>query len=43
MEFFDYDGAKAAGVTLPGKKGIDLYRSPGTKMLELAGEIGDVP
>ncbi|HQN91444.1 MAG TPA: 5,10-methylenetetrahydromethanopterin reductase, partial [Methanoculleus sp.] len=42
MEFFDYDGAKLTGVTLPGKKGIPIYiGAQGPKMLELAGEIGD--
>jgi len=42
MEFFDYDGAKLTGVTLPGKKGIPVYiGAQGPKMLELAGEIGD--
>ena len=25
MKFFDYDGAKLTGVTLPGKKGIPVY------------------
>lgn len=42
MEFFDYDGAKLTGVTLPGKKGIPVYiGAQGPKMLELAGTIGD--
>jgi 5,10-methylenetetrahydromethanopterin reductase len=42
MQFFDYDGAKLTGVTLPGKKGIPVYiGAQGPKMLELAGEIGD--
>ncbi len=42
MEFFDYDGAKLTGVTLPGKKGIPIYiGAQGPKMLELAGTIGD--
>jgi 5,10-methylenetetrahydromethanopterin reductase len=42
MEFFDYDGAKLTGVTLPGKKGIPVYvGAQGPKMLELAGKIGD--
>jgi len=43
MEFFDYDGAKLTGVTLPAKKKqIPVYiGAQGPKMLELAGEIGD--
>jgi len=42
MQFFDYDGAKLTGVTLPGKKGISVYvGAQGPKMLELAGKIGD--
>ena len=42
MEYFDYDGAKLTGVTLPGKKGIPVYiGAQGPKVLELAGEIGD--
>jgi 5,10-methylenetetrahydromethanopterin reductase len=42
MEFFDYNGAKLTGVTLPGKKGIPVYiGAQGPKVLELAGEIGD--
>ncbi|NYT06669.1 MAG: 5,10-methylenetetrahydromethanopterin reductase [Methanomicrobiales archaeon] len=42
MNFFDYDGAKLTGVTLPGKKGIPVYiGAQGPKMLELAGKIGD--
>ena len=42
MEFFDYDGAKLTGVTLPGKKGIPVYiGAQGSKVLELAGTIGD--
>jgi len=42
MEFFDYDGAKLTGVTLPGKKGIPVYiGAQGPKVLELAGTIGD--
>jgi 5,10-methylenetetrahydromethanopterin reductase len=42
MEFFDYDGAKLTGVTLPGKKGIPIYiGAQGPKMLELAGEVGE--
>ncbi|MBP7410989.1 5,10-methylenetetrahydromethanopterin reductase [Methanoculleus sp. 10] len=42
MEFFDYDGAKLTGVTLPGKKGIPVYiGAQGPKMLELAGEVGE--
>ncbi|HUU76309.1 MAG TPA: 5,10-methylenetetrahydromethanopterin reductase [Methanoregulaceae archaeon] len=40
--FFDYDGAKLTGVTLPGKKGIPVYiGAQGPKMLELAGTDGD--
>lgn len=42
MQFFDYDGAKLTGVTLPGKKGIPVYiGAQGPKVLELAGTIGD--
>jgi len=42
MKFFDYDGAKLTGVTLPGKKGIPMYiGAQGPKVLELAGTIGD--
>jgi 5,10-methylenetetrahydromethanopterin reductase len=42
MKFFDYDGAKLTGVTLPGKKGIPVYiGAQGPKVLELAGKIGD--
>jgi 5,10-methylenetetrahydromethanopterin reductase len=42
MEFFDYDGAKLTGVTLPGKKGIPVYiGAQGPKMLALAGSDGD--
>ncbi len=42
MTFFDYNGAKLTGVTLPGKKGIPVYiGAQGPKVLELAGEIGD--
>ena len=43
MEFFDYDGAKLTGVTLPAKKKqIPTYiGAQGPKMLALAGEIGD--
>lgn len=42
MQFFDYDGAKMTGVTLPGKKGIPMYiGAQGPKVLELAGRIGD--
>ena len=43
MEFFDYDGAKLTGVTLPAKKKqIPVYiGAQGPKMLELAGEIGE--
>lgn len=42
MEFFDYDGAKLTGVTLPAKKKqIPIYiGAQGPKMLGLAGEIG---
>lgn len=42
MEFFDYDGAKLTGVTLPAKKKqIPTYiGAQGPKMLGLAGEIG---
>ena len=41
-QFFDYDGAKLTGVTLPGKKGIPIYiGAQGPKVLELAGTIGD--
>lgn len=42
MEFFDYDGAKLTGVTLPAKKKqIPVYiGAQGPKMLELAGQIG---
>jgi 5,10-methylenetetrahydromethanopterin reductase len=40
--FFDYDGAKLTGVTLPGKKGIPVYvGAQGPKVLELAGKVGD--
>ena len=40
--FFDYDGAKLTGVTLPGKKGIPIYvGAQGPKVLELAGLKGD--
>ena len=42
MTFFDYDGAKLTGVTLPGKKGIPVYiGAQGPKVLDLAGRIGD--
>ena len=42
MQFFDYDGAKLTGVTLPGKKGIPVYiGAQGPKVLDLAGRIGD--
>ena len=42
MKFFDYDGAKLTGVTLPGKKGIPMYiGAQGPKVLELAGRVGD--
>ena len=43
MEFFDYDGAKLTGVTLPAKKKqIPTYiGAQGPKMLALAGEIGE--
>lgn len=41
-QFFDYDGAKLTGVTLPGKKGIPIYvGAQGPKVLELAGLKGD--
>lgn len=40
--YFDYDGAKLTGVTLPGKKGIPIYvGAQGPKVLELAGLKGD--
>lgn len=40
--YFDYDGAKLTGVTLPGKKGIPIYvGAQGPKVLELAGMKGD--
>jgi len=42
LKFFDYDGAKLTGVTLPGKKGIPVYiGAQGPKVLELAGKVGD--
>ncbi|MDE2548679.1 MAG: 5,10-methylenetetrahydromethanopterin reductase, partial [Methanocorpusculum sp.] len=42
LQFFDYDGAKLTGVTLPGKKGIPVYvGAQGPKVLELAGLKGD--
>jgi len=43
MKFFDYDGAKLTGVTLPDKKkGVPVYiGAQGPKVLELAGKIGD--
>ena len=43
MEFFDYDGAKLTGVTLPpAKKQIPTYiGAQGPKMLALAGTIGE--
>jgi len=43
MKFFDYDGAKLTGVTLPDKKkGVPIYiGAQGPKVLELAGKIGD--
>jgi 5,10-methylenetetrahydromethanopterin reductase len=42
MKFFDYNGAKLTGVTLPGKKGIPIYvGAQGPKVLELAGKTGD--
>lgn len=42
MKYFDYDGAKLTGVTLPGKKGIPVYvGAQGPKVLELAGKTGD--
>lgn len=41
-QFFDYDGAKLTGVTLPGKKGIPIYvGAQGPKVLDLAGRVGD--
>ena len=40
--FFDYDGAKLTGVTLPGKKGVPIYiGAQGPKVLDLAGRVGD--
>ena len=41
--FFDYDGAKLTGVTLPDKKkGVPIYvGAQGPKVLELAGRVGD--
>ncbi|HJJ57422.1 MAG TPA: 5,10-methylenetetrahydromethanopterin reductase [Methanocorpusculum sp.] len=40
--YFDYDGAKLTGVTLPGKKNIPIYvGAQGPKVLELAGLKGD--
>ena len=43
LKFFDYDGAKLTGVTLPDKKkGVPIYiGAQGPKVLELAGKIGD--
>ena len=42
LKYFDYDGAKLTGVTLPGKKGIPVYiGAQGPKVLELAGKVGD--
>lgn len=43
MKFFDYDGAKLTGVTLPPKKKqIPIYiGAQGPKMLSLSGTIGD--
>ncbi|MEN6395986.1 MAG: 5,10-methylenetetrahydromethanopterin reductase [Methanoregula sp.] len=42
LKYFDYDGAKLTGVTLPGKKGVPIYiGAQGPKVLELAGKIGD--
>jgi 5,10-methylenetetrahydromethanopterin reductase len=43
MKFFDYDGAKLTGVTLPDKKkGVPIYiGAQGPKVLELAGKVGD--
>ena len=43
MKFFDYDGAKLTGVTLPAKKKqVPVYiGAQGPKMLALAGEIGE--
>ncbi|HJJ47042.1 MAG TPA: 5,10-methylenetetrahydromethanopterin reductase [Methanocorpusculum sp.] len=41
-KYFDYDGAKLTGVTLPGKKAIPIYvGAQGPKVLELAGLKGD--
>ncbi len=41
--FFDYDGAKLTGVTLPSKKtGVPIYiGAQGPKVLDLAGRVGD--
>jgi len=43
LKYFDYDGAKLTGVTLPDKKkGVPIYiGAQGPKVLELAGKIGD--
>ncbi|MFA5254853.1 MAG: 5,10-methylenetetrahydromethanopterin reductase [Methanoregula sp.] len=43
LKYFDYDGAKLTGVTLPNKKtGVPIYiGAQGPKVLELAGKIGD--
>ena len=43
MKFFDYDGAKLTGVTLPDKKkGVPIYiGAQGPKVLESAGKVGD--
>lgn len=43
LNFFDYDGAKLTGVTIPGKKSpIPIYiGAQGPKVLELAGTMGD--
>jgi len=42
LQFFDYDGAKLTGVTLPGKKGVPIYiGAQGPKVLDLAGRVGD--
>jgi 5,10-methylenetetrahydromethanopterin reductase len=42
-QFFDYDGAKLTGVTLPDKKkGVPIYiGAQGPKVLDLAGRVGD--
>jgi 5,10-methylenetetrahydromethanopterin reductase len=42
-QFFNYDGAKLTGVTLPDKKkGVPIYiGAQGPKVLDLAGRVGD--